>query len=132
MAIPGPYSGVSTLAFVARASAFAFGVVYGSVKLSYLQVHQINLHSQKLKAASIGIFLQSAEGFMLSNVLLGWLVNQGDHFGRFCEAIIFFIVSVRFIEGKLGSRSRQSITRRKRQKATTEEQNVVCGDSLTA
>ncbi|CAD5193853.1 unnamed protein product [Musa acuminata subsp. malaccensis] len=38
MAIPGPYSGVSTLAFVARASAFAFGVVYGSVKLSYLQV----------------------------------------------------------------------------------------------
>ncbi|CAL9766958.1 unnamed protein product, partial [Musa acuminata subsp. burmannicoides] len=104
MAIPGPYSGVSTLAFVARASAFAFGVVYGSVKLSYLQVHQINLHSQKLKAASIGIFLQSAEGFMLSNVLLGWLVNQGDHFGRFCEAIIFFIVSVRFIEGKLGSR----------------------------
>ncbi|THU44994.1 hypothetical protein C4D60_Mb02t13210 [Musa balbisiana] len=131
MAIPGPYSGVSTLAFVARASAFAFGVVYGSVKLSYLQVHQINLHSQKLKAASIGIFLRSAEGFMLSNVLLGWLVNQGDHFG-FCEAIIFFIVSVRFIEGKLGSRLRRSITRRKRQKATTEEQNVVCGDSLTA
>ncbi|OAY67940.1 hypothetical protein ACMD2_16528 [Ananas comosus] len=37
MAIPGPYSGVSTLAFVARTSAFAFGVVYGSVKLSYLK-----------------------------------------------------------------------------------------------
>ncbi|KAH0456390.1 hypothetical protein IEQ34_014297 [Dendrobium chrysotoxum] len=37
MALPGPYSGVSTLAFVARASAFTFGVVYGSVKLSYLQ-----------------------------------------------------------------------------------------------
>ncbi|URD89470.1 ATP synthase E chain [Musa troglodytarum] len=71
MAMPGPYSGVSTLAFVARASAFAFGVVYGSVKLSYLQA-------------------------------------------------------------KLGSRLRQSITRRRRQKATTEEQNVVCGDSLTA
>ncbi|PKA47708.1 F-type H+-transporting ATPase subunit e [Apostasia shenzhenica] len=38
MAVPGPYSGVSTLAFVARASAFTFGLVYGSVKLSYLQV----------------------------------------------------------------------------------------------
>ncbi|XP_074586422.1 uncharacterized protein LOC141842107 [Curcuma longa] len=37
MAIPGPYSGVSTLAFVARASAFAYGVVYGSLKLSYLK-----------------------------------------------------------------------------------------------
>ncbi|KAJ0968722.1 hypothetical protein J5N97_021599 [Dioscorea zingiberensis] len=36
MALPGPYSGVSTLAFVARASAFTFGVVYGSMKLSYL------------------------------------------------------------------------------------------------
>ncbi|THU56725.1 hypothetical protein C4D60_Mb11t20230 [Musa balbisiana] len=38
MALPGPYSGVSTLAFVARASAVTFGLVYGSVKLSYLQV----------------------------------------------------------------------------------------------
>ncbi|KAK8946053.1 hypothetical protein KSP40_PGU013360 [Platanthera guangdongensis] len=64
MAIPGPYSGVSTLAFVslsltplgsiitdrifsypislleqvARASALTFGVVYGSLKLSYLKV----------------------------------------------------------------------------------------------
>ncbi|CAL9069719.1 unnamed protein product [Musa banksii] len=37
MALPGPYSGVSTLAFVARASAVTFGLVYGSVKLSYLQ-----------------------------------------------------------------------------------------------
>ncbi|CAL9114059.1 unnamed protein product [Musa acuminata var. zebrina] len=37
MAIPGPYSGVSTLAFVARASAFTFGTVYGSIKLSYLR-----------------------------------------------------------------------------------------------
>ncbi|CAD5194994.1 unnamed protein product [Musa acuminata subsp. malaccensis] len=37
MAIPGPYSGVSTLAFVARTSAFAFGLVYGSIKLSYLR-----------------------------------------------------------------------------------------------
>ncbi|KAH7669065.1 ATP synthase F0 complex subunit E mitochondrial protein [Dioscorea alata] len=35
--VPGPYSGVSTLAFVARASALAFGVVYGSMKLSYLK-----------------------------------------------------------------------------------------------
>ncbi|XP_072960274.1 uncharacterized protein [Typha angustifolia] len=37
MAIPSPYSGVSTLAFVARASAFSFGLVYGSMKLSYLK-----------------------------------------------------------------------------------------------
>ncbi|URE29604.1 ATP synthase E chain [Musa troglodytarum] len=37
MAIPGPYSGVSTLAFVARASAFTFGAVYGTIKLSYLR-----------------------------------------------------------------------------------------------
>ncbi|KAF3323851.1 ATP synthase E chain [Carex littledalei] len=35
--VPSPYSGVSTLAFVARASAFAVGVVYGSIKLSVLK-----------------------------------------------------------------------------------------------
>ncbi|CAA6655910.1 unnamed protein product [Spirodela intermedia] len=37
MAAPGPYSGVSTLAFVARASALTVGLVYGSFKLSYLK-----------------------------------------------------------------------------------------------
>jgi translation initiation factor 2B subunit (eIF-2B alpha/beta/delta family) len=35
---PGPYSGISTLALVARASAFGVGVVYGTVKLSILKV----------------------------------------------------------------------------------------------
>nr|ACG30817.1 hypothetical protein [Zea mays] len=35
---PGPYSGVNTLALVARASAFGVGVVYGSIKLSILKV----------------------------------------------------------------------------------------------
>ncbi|KAF8405347.1 hypothetical protein HHK36_010251 [Tetracentron sinense] len=34
---PGPYSGTSTLALVARASAFTFGLVYGSMKLKYLK-----------------------------------------------------------------------------------------------
>ncbi|KAG8064176.1 hypothetical protein GUJ93_ZPchr0004g38200 [Zizania palustris] len=35
---PGPYSGVSTLSLVARASALGIGVVYGTVKLSILKV----------------------------------------------------------------------------------------------
>ncbi|XP_027075350.1 uncharacterized protein [Coffea arabica] len=35
---PGPYSGTSTLALVARASAFMFGVVYGNLKLKYLKI----------------------------------------------------------------------------------------------
>ncbi|KAK4599947.1 hypothetical protein RGQ29_009842 [Quercus rubra] len=34
---PGPYSGASTLALVARASAFTFGVVYGGIKLKVLK-----------------------------------------------------------------------------------------------
>ncbi|XP_051146815.1 uncharacterized protein LOC127262252 isoform X2 [Andrographis paniculata] len=34
---PGPYSGTSTLALVARVSAFSFGVVYGSIKLKILK-----------------------------------------------------------------------------------------------
>ncbi|XP_056164742.1 uncharacterized protein LOC115689781 isoform X1 [Syzygium oleosum] len=34
---PGPFSGTSTLALVARVSAFSFGAVYGSVKLKYLK-----------------------------------------------------------------------------------------------
>ncbi|CAK8576669.1 unnamed protein product [Lathyrus sativus] len=33
----GPYSGTSTLALVARASAFSFGIVYGSIKLKSLK-----------------------------------------------------------------------------------------------
>ncbi|XP_051132602.1 uncharacterized protein LOC127252465 [Andrographis paniculata] len=35
---PGPYSGKSSLALVARASAFTFGIVYGSVKLKILKM----------------------------------------------------------------------------------------------
>ncbi|ESR48384.1 hypothetical protein CICLE_v10003088mg [Citrus x clementina] len=35
---PGPYSGTSTLALVARASAFTFGVVYGNMKLKILKM----------------------------------------------------------------------------------------------
>ncbi|KAJ6402903.1 hypothetical protein OIU84_014915 [Salix udensis] len=31
---PGPYSGTSTLALVARVSAFSLGLVYGNVKLN--------------------------------------------------------------------------------------------------
>ncbi|XP_052205339.1 uncharacterized protein LOC127810109 isoform X2 [Diospyros lotus] len=34
---PGPYSGTSTLALVARASAFSVGLFYGSIKLKYLK-----------------------------------------------------------------------------------------------
>ena len=34
---PGPYSGTSTLALVARASAFSLGLVYGSIKLKVLK-----------------------------------------------------------------------------------------------
>nr|GEW84163.1 shikimate dehydrogenase [Tanacetum cinerariifolium] len=36
--IPGPYSGTSTLALVARVSAFSAGLVYGSLKLKYLKI----------------------------------------------------------------------------------------------
>ncbi|CAN4112474.1 unnamed protein product [Withania somnifera] len=35
--LPGPYSGTSILALVARTSAFTFGLVYGSMKLKYLK-----------------------------------------------------------------------------------------------
>ncbi|KAF2324671.1 hypothetical protein GH714_016192 [Hevea brasiliensis] len=41
---PGPYSGTSTLALVARASAFSFGLVYGSVKLKILKF--VNAHTE--------------------------------------------------------------------------------------
>ncbi|XAR59087.1 hypothetical protein NMG60_11014730 [Bertholletia excelsa] len=34
---PGPYSGTSTLALVARVSAISAGLVYGSMKLKYLK-----------------------------------------------------------------------------------------------
>eukprot|EP00249_Psilotum_nudum_P001121 c13450_g1_i1 orf=472-630(-) len=37
MAGPGPYSGTSTLALVARVTAFTVGMAYGSIKLAYLK-----------------------------------------------------------------------------------------------
>nr|XP_027188939.1 uncharacterized protein LOC101491016 isoform X2 [Cicer arietinum] len=41
---PGPYSGTSTLALVARASVFSFGIVYGSIKLKYLKFTCVIFH----------------------------------------------------------------------------------------
>ncbi|KAH6777001.1 ATP synthase E chain [Perilla frutescens var. hirtella] len=35
--LPGPYTGKSTLALVARVSAFSVGAVYGSIKLKFLK-----------------------------------------------------------------------------------------------
>ncbi|KAM3695466.1 hypothetical protein ACB098_07G133100 [Castanea mollissima] len=48
---PGLYSGTSTLALVARASAFSFGVVYGSIKLKYLKAKAKSHQKAEAKAA---------------------------------------------------------------------------------
>ncbi|TYG39677.1 hypothetical protein ES288_D12G034700v1 [Gossypium darwinii] len=45
---PGPYAGTSTLSLVARASAFSFGLVYGSIKLKYLKMNQRELFTYLL------------------------------------------------------------------------------------
>ncbi|KAF8012562.1 hypothetical protein BT93_I0660 [Corymbia citriodora subsp. variegata] len=47
---PGPYSGTSTLALVARVSAFSFGVVYGSVKLKFLKAKAKSQRKAEAKA----------------------------------------------------------------------------------
>ncbi|XP_047328357.1 uncharacterized protein LOC124931829 [Impatiens glandulifera] len=47
---PGPYSGTSTLALVARASAFTFGIVYGSMKLKYLKAKAKSHEKAEAKA----------------------------------------------------------------------------------
>ncbi|GKV24077.1 hypothetical protein SLEP1_g33737 [Rubroshorea leprosula] len=47
---PGPYSGTSTLALVARASAFSFGLVYGSIKLKYLKAKANSQKKAEAKA----------------------------------------------------------------------------------
>ncbi|KAF3435805.1 hypothetical protein FNV43_RR22897 [Rhamnella rubrinervis] len=49
---PGPYSGTSTLALVARVSAFSFGLVYGSVKLKYLKAKAKSHQKAEAKAAA--------------------------------------------------------------------------------
>ncbi|XP_077231218.1 uncharacterized protein LOC143864214 isoform X2 [Tasmannia lanceolata] len=50
MAPPGPYSGSSTLALVARTSAFTFGLVYGSLKLKYLKAKEKSHKKAEAKA----------------------------------------------------------------------------------
>ncbi|KAG4165582.1 hypothetical protein ERO13_A13G086700v2 [Gossypium hirsutum] len=47
---PGPYSGTSTLALVARASALSFGLVYGSIKLKYLKAKARSQRKAEAKA----------------------------------------------------------------------------------
>ncbi|CAN7068056.1 hypothetical protein BRARA_J01961 [Brassica rapa] len=46
---PGLYSGTSSLALVARASAFSVGLVYGSMKLKFLKMtkpHKVEANAQ--------------------------------------------------------------------------------------
>ncbi|XP_077246211.1 uncharacterized protein LOC143886140 [Tasmannia lanceolata] len=50
MAPPGPYSGTSTLALVARASALTFGLVYGTMKLKYLKAKDKSHKKAEAKA----------------------------------------------------------------------------------
>ncbi|CAI9104657.1 OLC1v1003380C1 [Oldenlandia corymbosa var. corymbosa] len=47
---PGPYSGTSTLALVARVSAFTVGAVYGSIKLKYLRAKAKSHQKAEAKA----------------------------------------------------------------------------------
>ncbi|XP_044507630.1 uncharacterized protein LOC123227067 [Mangifera indica] len=47
---PGPYSGTSTLALVARVSAFSFGLVYGNIKLKYLKAKARSHKKAEVKA----------------------------------------------------------------------------------
>ncbi|KAL3722607.1 uncharacterized protein LOC104418890 [Eucalyptus grandis] len=47
---PGPYSGTSTLALVARVSAFTFGVAYGNMKLKYLKAKAKSQRKAEAKA----------------------------------------------------------------------------------
>ncbi|GJN38361.1 hypothetical protein PR202_gb27397 [Eleusine coracana subsp. coracana] len=59
---PGPYSGVSTLALVARASAFGVGVVYGTIKLSILKLLAYigdSFHVVAVCFTTTGVFLSS-------------------------------------------------------------------------
>ncbi|CAI0375022.1 unnamed protein product [Linum tenue] len=49
---PGPYSGGSTLALVARVSAFSVGLVYGSLKLKYLKAQVKSQKKAEAKAAA--------------------------------------------------------------------------------
>ncbi|KAK6778146.1 hypothetical protein RDI58_024864 [Solanum bulbocastanum] len=48
--LPALYSGTSTLALVARASAFTFGLAYGSVKLKYLRAKAKSQKKAEAKA----------------------------------------------------------------------------------
>ncbi|XP_055809077.1 uncharacterized protein LOC129877581 [Solanum dulcamara] len=48
--LPAPYSGTSTLSLVARASAFTFGLAYGSVKLKYLRAKAKSQKKTEAKA----------------------------------------------------------------------------------
>ncbi|ANM64360.1 unnamed protein product [Arabidopsis thaliana] len=59
---PGLYSGTSTLALVARASAFGLGLIYGNIKLKALKVHLsifLVLFLSDEKLFSLGFILTS-------------------------------------------------------------------------
>ncbi|WCJ35129.1 hypothetical protein M5689_016396 [Euphorbia peplus] len=47
---PGPYGGTSTLALVARASAFSFGILYGTINLKFLKMKAKSHKKEEAKA----------------------------------------------------------------------------------
>ncbi|KAL8161636.1 hypothetical protein V2J09_013125 [Rumex salicifolius] len=78
-----PYSGVSQLALVARASTFALSVLYGNMKLEYLKIHTSTLacrecvHSGHANCGTKRIFLQvsSPIKFKVAKILLSSMVE---------------------------------------------------------
>ncbi|XP_010550035.1 PREDICTED: uncharacterized protein LOC104821019 [Tarenaya hassleriana] len=48
--LPGLYSGTSTLALVARTSAFGLGLIYGNVKLKVLKIKTKSQKKAEAKA----------------------------------------------------------------------------------
>ncbi|EXB61810.1 hypothetical protein L484_012243 [Morus notabilis] len=65
---PGPYSGTSTLALVARVSAFSLGLVYGNLKLKYLQS---GFRYRFLKAVNLCLVGETQQGTIgMSKALL--------------------------------------------------------------
>ncbi|KAG6776551.1 hypothetical protein POTOM_020069 [Populus tomentosa] len=112
---PGPYSGASALALVARASAFSFGLVYGSVKLKILKcslpvgiaglvLSSVTLHAPpKIRTSSVMVLFVHRLYFLVSS-LPGDRVEKLDQTSPSLAALeIPMLIAVSFPLHNLGS-----------------------------
>ncbi|KAL3592945.1 hypothetical protein D5086_011585 [Populus alba] len=96
---PGPYSGASALALVARASAFSFGLVYGSVKLKILKLYGYAVSRRAYN--KIKDYVYTAHPFGIAGLVLSSVTLHAPPKIRTSSVMVLFVHRLYFLVSSL-------------------------------